>query len=64
MDRVVCVVLDTKVPGHGCKQLTQTWIVCLQETHILHQSLFVKSQQNRNKVKTRPDGEDRNHLYS
>ena len=55
-DTVRCAALDAKVPGHNEEQLTQTLIVCLLKTHFLHQSLIVKSQQNRIEFVTRPGG--------
>ena len=48
-------MLCAEVPGHSQKTLTQTLIVHLLITHIFHQSLIVRSQQNRIGLVTTPD---------
>ena len=54
---VRCVALGTEVPGLRQIQLTQTLIVCLLKTRsCTHQSLIVKSQQNRIELVARPEG--------
>ena len=54
-DSVRCAALGAEVPGHRQEQLTQTLIVRLLKTYtFLHQSLIVKSQQNRIELVTRP----------
>ena len=50
----MCSALNEEVPGHRQQQLMQTLIVRLFETHFLHRSLILKSQQNRIVLVTRP----------
>ena len=53
-DIVRCVTLGAEVPGHCQEQRTQILIVRLLETHFLHCSQIVKSQQNGIEFVTRP----------